>query len=274
MKIFIAWSGEQSKTVALALRWWLTKMLQTVNPWLSEIDIDKGKRWSAAISNALEETDFGIVCLTQENLDSNWIHFESGALAKSVEDAYVGTYLYGVRKSDVKKPLGEFQHTVAEKDDTKRLIQTINNAVREKNGNALDDEELSETFEILWPHLEQKLSEVPKSTMEPTPKTSDTEILEEVLDTVRDLNRIATRQEPRRGHPDWSPPTGTVAALTVDTQGSDFLLLQLDSIDELLTHYRSSVRKDNPEFRQKIQRLEIDRANTIIELAKLGIITD
>ena len=34
MKVFISWSGQRSKTVALAFRDWLPLMFETIEPWM------------------------------------------------------------------------------------------------------------------------------------------------------------------------------------------------------------------------------------------------
>ena len=64
MKVFISWSGERSKQVAVAIREWLPMILQYVEPWMSEADISAGDRWSVELSKQLEESGFGIICLT------------------------------------------------------------------------------------------------------------------------------------------------------------------------------------------------------------------
>lgn len=39
VKVFIGWSGEQSRSVAQALRGWLRTVVQHVEPWMSDEDI-------------------------------------------------------------------------------------------------------------------------------------------------------------------------------------------------------------------------------------------
>lgn len=82
MKVFLSWSGERSKVVAKSLSEWLEQVLQAVEPWIST-DIEKGKRWDGEISQKLEQSKVGIICLTKDNLESTWLHFEAGAISNN-----------------------------------------------------------------------------------------------------------------------------------------------------------------------------------------------
>src|SRR5208282_4320198 len=88
MKIFIGWSGERSKQLAKILYDWLPIVLQNVEPYMSE-EMDKGTRWASGVAEELESSNFGLFCMTRENLDAPWIHFEAGALSKVVAQSYV-----------------------------------------------------------------------------------------------------------------------------------------------------------------------------------------
>ena len=109
MKIFLSWSGERSKSLATALRDWLPLILHYAQPWLSDKDISAGDRWGLEIGKELEESSFGIICLTQENLGAPWILFEAGALSKIVLVNSVCPYLLDVEYSDIGGPLSQFQ---------------------------------------------------------------------------------------------------------------------------------------------------------------------
>src|SRR5262245_52493556 len=80
MKVFISWSGDRSRQLAEALKWWLRAVIQRLEPWLSTEDLQKGTKWGGLLSAALETTDVGIVCVTRENCSSAWLLFEAGAL--------------------------------------------------------------------------------------------------------------------------------------------------------------------------------------------------
>ena len=75
MKIFISWSGERSKLAAAAFHEWLPLVLHYADPWMSEMDIESGSRGLKRISEELDGRNFGIICLTAENLRAPWIKF-------------------------------------------------------------------------------------------------------------------------------------------------------------------------------------------------------
>lgn len=119
MKVFISWSGARSRAVADALHWWFPMVLQNVVPFVSAKDIDKGSNWTVELARELETTQFGVVCLTRENLNSPWLHYEVGAITKSVASR-VCPILFGVSKSDVGSPLNQLQLTDLDQEDILR----------------------------------------------------------------------------------------------------------------------------------------------------------
>jgi hypothetical protein len=187
VKVFLSWSGDASKYVATVLRDWLRDVIQSLEPWISSEDIDAGARWSVKIQGKLQESAFGIICLTPSNLEAPWILFEAGALAKTVEETFVCPYLIGgLKPADIPGgPLAQFQANTADKAGTLRVILTLNKALKEK---ALDDEQVRRAFERCWPELEDKLNKLPDLERH-QPERSERSILEEVLDVVRGLSR-------------------------------------------------------------------------------------
>jgi hypothetical protein len=186
MKVFISWSEARSKAVAETLSWWLKQLINEVDPWTSSGNIEKGKRWGLELAQGLEDTNFGIICLTLENLTKPWILFEAGALSKLLNDAYVCTYLIGLKYADVTGPLEAFQHTLATREDTHQLVKTINAAIREEQ-RRLSDDHLDRAFDHWWPDLEKCLNSLPVPQEPQAPQRKDTDMLREVLEIVRDL---------------------------------------------------------------------------------------
>lgn len=187
MKIFLSWSGIRSKAVATALRQWIPDVIQTVEPWMSQTDIDAGARWNRDIDVKLSETKFGIICLTKSNCDAPWILFETGALAKTITDTFVCPYLIDLAPSEIPQgPLTQFQAKSADRHETWELICTINKALREE---ALPEEKLRRTYERWWPDLESVLNNLPKEEIDTETRRPVDEMLAEVLELVRGLSR-------------------------------------------------------------------------------------
>lgn len=181
MDVFISWSGPQSKQVAEALHHYLPLMINAIQPWLSSSDIDAGARWSSDIAGKLEASKVGIICLTPTNLDSIWVHFEAGALAKTLQNTFVCPYLVGLDPADVKGPLTQFQMKRSNEEETKRLLETLNSALGEK---AISADQFDESFSVWYPKLKERLEAIPKDG--PVPKKRSTEdMLEELLELVR-----------------------------------------------------------------------------------------
>jgi hypothetical protein len=148
-------------------------------------DIEKGARWDDVISQKLETCNYGIICLTPENLRSDWVVFEAGALAKKVKESRVCTYLLDLGFGDIAGPLVQFQHTLANKDDTRGLIETINAGMGEQQ---LDPSRFRQTFEQWWPELESRLARAQALPIDKRPDARKSEDkIDEVLLTIRAL---------------------------------------------------------------------------------------
>ena len=156
--IFICWSGDRSQLLARELRTFLSQAIpdiaKTGTTLFMSDDIAKGTRWFDAVEKELDRADAGLVCITREALQSGWIHFEAGALARAVrknEQARADTlytYLLGVQTDELQGPLAAFQSTRFDPEDTKRLVASIaaliapDTAAREASEQA---------FEAHWP---------------------------------------------------------------------------------------------------------------------------
>ena len=187
MNIFISWSGAKSRLAAEALRDWLPSMIQATKPWVSSEDIAKGARWSSDLTKQLETSKVGIICLTIDNMQSPWLLFEAGALAKTLGQSYVCPWLLDFTENALKGPLVQFQATRADKEDTRKLVHTINSALED---NAIDNERLDKLYDALFPQLEEKLNSLTIITTErPVEEERESEMLAELLELVRDLKR-------------------------------------------------------------------------------------
>jgi hypothetical protein len=183
--IFISWSGKRSLYAAELLRDWLPNVVQAAKPWMSDRDIEKGTKGLTEVGKALEGMKVGIVCLTAENLDAPWILYEAGALSKTFSDdkTRLCTYLLGgLQPQNVKPPLSMFQWTKSEKEDTRKLVQTVNTAISEE---PLPTDRLNMIFDTWWPQLENKLDAMPAPEKIVDARRDPNEMISEILDLCR-----------------------------------------------------------------------------------------
>jgi hypothetical protein len=198
MKVFLSWSGDMSHKVACVLRDWLPSVIQAVKPYVSSEDIDKGARWSTDIAQELDQSTYGILCITPANIEAPWINFEAGALSKSIDRSFVAPFLFRVKRSDVQGPLLQFQSTVYEQDDVHKLIDSINNRLAIED--RLQPTQVEKAFDIWWPVLQHELHKLPDDTVatpigDTTSPDRQAEILEEILDLARSHQRLLSTPE-------------------------------------------------------------------------------
>ena len=188
MKIFISWSGKLSQELGNALKEWIPDVLQAVHPYFTPEDIQKGERWSSEIAKELEESMFGIFCVTPENLNSGWMHFEAGAISKSKDDAQVCPILFNLRPTDLTGPLQQFQATVFSEEEMLKLMRAINAKLGDQ---ALTDARLERQFSRWWPELEKQINSILEQQIAPSekPARSNRELLEEILTIVRESQK-------------------------------------------------------------------------------------
>lgn len=150
-KVFIGWSGDQSRMVAEPLRDWLPDVIQTIEPFVSSVDVPRGGRWGQVIDGVLVEANFAILCVTRSNCQSPWINYEAGAL----QSVPVVPFLLDMPVRDLTGPLSQFQAaTSGNPDETFAMIKAIRDELKLSD---LNDLRLRRTFEAFWPSLEKRL---------------------------------------------------------------------------------------------------------------------
>jgi hypothetical protein len=163
-----------------------------LEPYVSSEDIDKGTRWSTDISKELENSTYGILCVTAENIDAPWLNFEAGALSKSVDKSRVSPFLIGVKRAELHGPLLQFQSTVYDKDDVRKLLQSLNEAC---DPTCMDESRLNGIFDVWWPKLKEELDSLDKEAGKPSGgeekvlaksgRGLENRMLEEILELTR-----------------------------------------------------------------------------------------
>jgi hypothetical protein len=115
-----------------------------VTPEFSE-RIEKGALWMKELEERLRRSEAGIVCLTPQNLESTWMHFEAGALALRLAGGMpsapatpqqsdttdreqrlpIYPILHEVTPAQITGPLAAYQATTVAKQDILTLLESI-----------------------------------------------------------------------------------------------------------------------------------------------------
>ena len=149
------WSGERSHRLATVLMKWLKAHFedQGITVFLSS-DIKKGSLWFPTVRKELRRADAGLICLTPQSLNSEWLLFEAGELSTAVArkrgEARIFTYLLGVKPTDLPGPLSVYQSTRPTMDDTFRLVNSLLGR----------DEADARAFVPAWDDLWEELQEI------------------------------------------------------------------------------------------------------------------
>src|SRR3989442_811264 len=174
MKVFLGWSGDTSHKVALALHDWLPSVIQAIKPFISSEDIAKGARWATDIANELQNTNYGVICVTRDNASSPWINFEAGALSREIVKSFVTPFLFDLRPSEIQGPLTLFQAVMNEEQDIFKLLSSIND--RQEVAQRLEKTALQAAFDMWWPNLKENLASLQREEgHKPSPQKRSTQ---------------------------------------------------------------------------------------------------
>ena len=199
MKVFISWSGTLSRDVAELLHRLLPCIIQGIEVFLSQHNIESGARWSLQLAKELEESAFGIMCLTADNYEAPWILFEAGAFTKHIEGRACGLLLAGLKATDITGPLSQFQHREMLREEFVLLIRDINKNLDKP----LPISQLEMIIDKWWPDIESGIEAAKKGQTNKvaTVQRGERDMLEELVRRMRALespsqkNRVASRAE-------------------------------------------------------------------------------
>lgn len=190
MKIFISWSGKLSKDVGSLLKKYLPVILNDAEVFMSAHDIESGSRWSEKLAFELEQSNYGIVCFSPENLQAPWLLFEAGAISKIGGASVCGILLSSLKQTDVSGPLSQFQNRRFTKGDIYQLISDINSKQKIQK----DKEQLQILFDAIWPKISEEYKnhiEINKISSTSYNERPERELLEELLIRVRSLEEMS-----------------------------------------------------------------------------------
>lgn len=205
MKLFMCWAGDLSKVVAEAFYEHIQDSPIRVDPFFSPEGIASGKKWPSEISANLEESNYGWLFMTKENLENQWIHFEAGSLGKHEATSHVCPILIDITATELDSPLSHFQARKCEKNDILKALIDLNAASED----AIDNARLEKSLGRSWEEIDRKIAEAKSKASSGTAKEkkSEREILEELLTETR-LSRSWQEEFSRKQAAEKVPFTG------------------------------------------------------------------
>jgi hypothetical protein len=187
--VFISWSGERSRQIAEAMKPWLSGVIQSVRPWMSDEDISAGSSWFTEVTETLNKTKIGVLCVTPENQHNPWLMYEAGALSRVIGKTAVCPLLFDMTPAELNGPLAQFQASVLSRDGVRKLVATLNRCTGER---ALDSNQLETVLDVWWPQLYDKVNNI---SLGAAPKSvrSVADQLEEILTLLHENIRREIR---------------------------------------------------------------------------------
>jgi hypothetical protein len=179
------------------------------------------------LANELQQTRFGILCLTPENLTAPWLLFEAGALSKAVDESNVCPLLLELQPTDITGPLAQFQAIKADKEGVWSLVKAINTSLGDL---ARDEIIINKVFEVLWSDFETSIKAIPENAQEiDNRRRLPEDLLEEVLSLVREQSRmLSSIQNPK---------------ITIKSTMDDDHLKRLGDISQFIIKTEDQIRK-------------------------------
>jgi hypothetical protein len=205
VKVFISWSGQQTKPLGHALQVFIeTTFASHVHSFLSDSNIAPGERFLSVIDANLGAADLGILLVTRANQSSPWLLFEAGALAGKSQHGSVIPILIDLERVELEPPLGQFQNVLG---TSREQVRKLCERIHQEAGSVPAASIFELLFEQAWPALGAALEAArqPSEVAPAAPRRNVDEVLAEILAGVN-----ALVQRPARNLGGWSTPTAAV----------------------------------------------------------------
>lgn len=206
MDVFLSWSSERSRLIGKIFNEWLSNVFPTLDIYYSPEKIEAGQKWRESVGEGLKDNYIGLFFLVEENITSEWINFEAGAISNTVGEARVIPVLHDLKPEQISGPLAQFQAQKISKDGLKAIVRVINNSL--DSVRKIEPERLNIVFEKWYPDFELEygkfIEENPKIKKD-NRETEGTGVLDEhgqigeILNAVRRLERKMGNYENTKG---------------------------------------------------------------------------
>jgi hypothetical protein len=206
--VFVSWSGTCSKQYAEILHKWVREVVPGETVFYSP-KMQAGSIGLNGTLGALEKATFGVLCLTPDNLQSGWLHFEAGALLNNLGTSLDGSgrppvvplLCHGLLPTSIDDPLKMLQAKQCDRNGLWEVAEAINISRADRQ---IEPDVLRKLFDLLWDELSSGLSSIKCDEMAAIntvlpKKESDLEILTREVENLKQLNVAAVSASSDRG---------------------------------------------------------------------------
>lgn len=157
-KIFISWSGIDSKKYAVLIREWLDEIFIHTESFFSEVDIAAGQLWLSEVHKNLADSVFGIGLINKDNVHSPWVHYEAGAIAAVLNRNRFVPLLCGIHPTEIGgSPLVHLQSKSLTEEGLAALANSINEVLLDYK---LSDRQIEKAAQRVWQDFKARIEEL------------------------------------------------------------------------------------------------------------------
>ena len=125
-----------------------------VDVWASSEDVRLGTDWRESLRTALRDTEYAILCITPQNVDSPWIAMEAGAITMGRGETFPAVpLLFGLGVDDLPSHLSGFQALEATEENLLRVGREVRECLGVTTDHSVFERRLTVHTQNLWQEL-------------------------------------------------------------------------------------------------------------------------
>lgn len=162
MKVFLNWSGEESRRIAGLLRDWLPEILDAVEPWLAADTFGRSNHWLEVNAGPFTKAGMIVACVTPANSGENWKSLDPSDFELSIAETppQLVLLLGGVDVSSLQRVPAGASVITADRQGIQLLVEKLNGLA----DRPMDYTILGRRIDAMWPRLERSLPAAEKLT--------------------------------------------------------------------------------------------------------------
>ncbi|WPK65534.1 toll/interleukin-1 receptor domain-containing protein [Akkermansia muciniphila] len=185
--IFISWKGEEELYLATLLKNWLEKFFQ-LEVFISVYKCPNESDWQQTIRDAVGQSDFGIVMLSERNKEAPWIMYETGLLDATHKYDKLAPVLIDVEVRQQPEILRTRQVYKFDEEGIMQLFRRIKNNINPNEREKVTIEEFIENeFEYNSVKIQESKERLAKTYLLELPSPSLHEEQHRISKTINDV---------------------------------------------------------------------------------------